>query len=285
MFVQLRKWPFRKVPLFGLPGPGSVVPAHACLNSVCAPADFPNRTALLLPTMSGLSGHFTDPFINDGYNIPYNNISHFSQPDHTISNHAHNSTSTATFSAIASASHDVLFWSGNAAYASLNALHLQAKYELQAQRYDIATCSTYMCIPHRFALEISSHSFRTWLTSSLLNVPTFYRCLIPLPTKKKLRASLFPINHDHWMKKITQMFSFGTRSPGSSILKNKESVGKTLQDLDSSLMMMAIRSQSHASKYSCRLQNRHGMNSIASVLTPVHGQRRPQKLLPISCTF
>lgn len=36
--------------------------------------------------------------------------------------------------AITSASHEVLIRSGNAAYASINVLHLQAKYELQAQR-------------------------------------------------------------------------------------------------------------------------------------------------------
>jgi hypothetical protein len=107
--------------------------------------------------MSGPSSHFTDTFVNDGYS-PYNNIPHFSQPERTISNHAHASDSTFMFSAIASASHDALFRSGNAAYASLNALHLQEKYELQAQRYDISSCSMCMRIYLMVLLQKTRHA-------------------------------------------------------------------------------------------------------------------------------
>ena len=129
----------------------------------------------------------------------------------------------------------------------------------------------------------------TWLTSSLLNVLKFCRCwilaVILLLAKKILTASLSQINHDHWMRKIIQMFSIGVRTPGSSIPKNKESMVESLQDSDSSPTTMAIQSQNHESKCSCQLQSRHGMSSIASDLTPVHGQRRLQKPLPTLHAF
>ena len=64
------------------------------------------------------------------------------------------------FSTIASAYHEILIRSGNAAYASVNALHLQAKCELQAQRY-VPTRSSYMHIQLIVSLlELSFHSCR-----------------------------------------------------------------------------------------------------------------------------
>jgi hypothetical protein len=41
------------------------------------------------PTMSGPSSLFSDAFLNDGYNIPYNGIPHVSQPECNIMNCAH----------------------------------------------------------------------------------------------------------------------------------------------------------------------------------------------------
>jgi len=38
--------------------------------------------------MSGSSGHFPDAFLDNSYNIPYNNIA-VSHPEHGILNHAH----------------------------------------------------------------------------------------------------------------------------------------------------------------------------------------------------
>jgi hypothetical protein len=89
--------------------------------------------------MSGPTSNFTDPFMNDFSNIPYNNIPQIPQPERAILNHAHASEhSTSVFSVLASASHDALIRSGNAAYASINALHVQTKYELQEQRCGIS---------------------------------------------------------------------------------------------------------------------------------------------------
>ncbi|KAI0284435.1 hypothetical protein BC826DRAFT_973388 [Russula brevipes] len=80
-----------------------------------------------------------DPFFNDGYDLPYNSNTWFSQSECTYMNHAQASElisplSGPILSAITAASHEVLTRSGNVAYASIHALHLQAKYELQAQR-------------------------------------------------------------------------------------------------------------------------------------------------------
>ena len=72
------------------------------------------------------------------------------------------SESTSVFSAVASASHDTLLRSGNAAYSSLYALYIQTKCELQAQRCDIsAWLIIYAHISHSSTPELSTLSFRT----------------------------------------------------------------------------------------------------------------------------
>jgi hypothetical protein len=40
-------------------------------------------------TMSGPNNLFTDSFLNDGFNTPYNNNALFLQPERTVLNHAH----------------------------------------------------------------------------------------------------------------------------------------------------------------------------------------------------
>jgi len=123
---------------------------------------------LLLPTiMSGASSHLPDIFLDNSYSIPYNNIPYISHPDFNVLSHTHTSDisctffheiclywcklqslslhSTSTFSIIASVSHDALIQSGNAAYALVNMLYLEAKCKLQAQRYVLAY-SLYMRI-------------------------------------------------------------------------------------------------------------------------------------------
>ncbi|KAI0281565.1 hypothetical protein BC826DRAFT_1111260 [Russula brevipes] len=80
-----------------------------------------------------------DPFVIDGHDLSYHTNSRFSQTERAYLNYGQASDSITPLSnsvlaAITSASHEVLIRSGNAAYASINVLHLQAKYELQAQR-------------------------------------------------------------------------------------------------------------------------------------------------------
>jgi len=46
--------------------------------------------------MSGPSSHFPDAFLNDSYNIPYNNIPHVSHSENNILNHVHASEVSLT---------------------------------------------------------------------------------------------------------------------------------------------------------------------------------------------
>ena len=48
--------------------------------------------------MSGSTGHFSDAFLNDGYNIPYNNSPHISHSDFNLLNHSRASEVSLIFS-------------------------------------------------------------------------------------------------------------------------------------------------------------------------------------------
>jgi hypothetical protein len=121
-----------------------------------------------------------DPFFNDGYDLPYNSNARFSQSECTYMNHAQASEvsvnmpsrsasvdptpqsisplSGPKLSTITSASHEVLIRSGNAAYASVHELHLQAKYELQAQRSVVSSYPVYTRIYLLYFLQESRYT-------------------------------------------------------------------------------------------------------------------------------
>jgi hypothetical protein len=111
-----------------------------------------------------------------------------------------------------------------------------------------------------------------------------YWCLIQCPTKKHLTASMCPIYHSYWSEEIIHMFSIGVKKTGSSTQTNNATMGKSL-GLGSLPMRMAFQSQICKSRPSCLLQSRHGTNFTAYDLTPPHGQRRPQRPPPTSCTL
>jgi hypothetical protein len=89
-----------------------------------------------------------DPFSSDGYDPPYNAHAHISHHERPFLQYPQapdpQSLSPRSRSAITSASHEVLMRLGNVAYTSLNAQHIQAKSDLQAQGCVVSFSSAYM---------------------------------------------------------------------------------------------------------------------------------------------
>lgn len=161
-------------------------------------------------TMSGLTGHYADPYNND-YSNAYGNSSYY---EHTLSNHPqHQPTSSISGpfansvpKAITCASHETLIRSGNIAYMSMHTQFLQAKCELEAERCVIIFRRIYA---YFMLSEKPLHVSRKLSTHSQPPVLLCPRRLNPLQEAATPRRSPSPMHQKLSRRMIIQMSRIG----------------------------------------------------------------------------